>query len=72
MTRILIVDDEEKIRSLIAKYAVHEGFETEQACDGMEAVDKCEKNTYDLVIMDIMMPNLDGFSACQGDQEEEG
>jgi two-component system response regulator ResD len=48
MTRILIVDDEEKIRSLIAKYAAHEGFETEQACDGMEAVEKCEKNNYDL------------------------
>ncbi|NLH64389.1 MAG: response regulator transcription factor [Erysipelotrichaceae bacterium] len=65
MTKILIVDDEEKIRSLIAKYAIHEGFETEQACDGLEAVDKCEKANYDLVIMDIMMPNLDGFSAVK-------
>ena len=65
MPRILIVDDEEKIRSLIAKYAAHEGFETEQACDGMEAVEKCEKNNYDLTIMDIMMPNLDGFSAVK-------
>ena len=65
MTRILIVDDEEKIRSLIAKYAAHEGFETEQACDGMEAVEKCEKSNYDLAIMDIMMPNLDGFSAVK-------
>ena len=65
MPRILIVDDEKKIRSLIAKYAAHEGFETEQACDGMEAVEKCEKNNYDLTIMDIMMPNLDGFSAVK-------
>lgn len=65
MTKILIVDDEEKIRSLIAKYAIHEGFETEQACDGLEAVDKCEKANYDLGIMDIMMPNLDGFSAVK-------
>jgi len=65
MTRILIVDDEEKIRSLIAKYAAHEGFETEQASDGLEAVEKCEKSNYDLAIMDIMMPNLDGFSAVK-------
>ncbi len=65
MTRILITDDEAKIRSLIAKYAAHEGFETDEACNGMEAVDKCEKNTYDLVIMDIMMPELDGFSAVK-------
>ncbi len=65
MTRILITDDEAKIRSLIAKYATHEGFETEEACNGMEAVEKCEKNSYDLVIMDIMMPELDGFSAVK-------
>lgn len=65
MTRILITDDEAKIRSLIAKYAHHEGFEVEEASNGMEAVEKCEKNQYDLVIMDIMMPELDGFSAVK-------
>lgn len=65
MTRILITDDEDKIRSLIAKYAHHEGFETDEASNGMEAVEKCEKNSYDLVIMDIMMPELDGFSAVK-------
>lgn len=65
MTRILITDDEAKIRSLIAKYAIHEGFETDEACNGMEAVEKCENNHYDLVLMDIMMPELDGFSAVK-------
>ena len=65
MTKILIVDDEIKIREMIAKYARHEGFETEEAQDGMEAVELCEKNDYDLVVMDIMMPNLDGFSAVK-------
>ncbi|MDD6258469.1 MAG: response regulator transcription factor [Erysipelotrichaceae bacterium] len=65
MTKILIVDDEEKIRSMITKYARHEGFETHEAGDGMEAVEKCEKNDYDLVIMDVMMPELDGFSAVK-------
>ncbi len=65
MTKILIVDDEAKIRELIIKYARHEGFETAEAADGMEAVELCEKNNYDLVVMDIMMPHLDGFSAVK-------
>ena len=65
MTKILIVDDEAKIRELIIKYAKHEGFETAEAADGMEAVELCEKNNYDLVVMDIMMPHLDGFSAVK-------
>ncbi|MCR4951220.1 MAG: response regulator transcription factor [Solobacterium sp.] len=65
MTRILITDDEIKIREMIAKYAKHEGFETDEASDGMEAVDKCREENYDLVIMDVMMPNLDGFSAVK-------
>ena len=65
MTRILIVDDEEKIRQMIRKYAEYEGFETDEAEDGLQAVEKCSINQYDLVVMDIMMPNLDGFSACK-------
>ncbi|MGM9941552.1 MAG: response regulator transcription factor [Bulleidia sp.] len=65
MTKILIVDDEEKIRNMIVKYAVHEGFMTEEACNGAIAVDLCTKNDYDLVVMDIMMPELDGFSAVK-------
>lgn len=65
MVKILVVDDEEKIRELIRKYAVHEGFEVDEASDGLQAVDACKKQQYDLVIMDIMMPNLDGFSAVE-------
>ena len=65
MTRILIVDDEAKIREMIVKYAKHEGFETDEAANGMEAVEKCEAGNYDLVIMDVMMPELDGFSAVK-------
>ena len=65
MYRLLIVDDEEKIRELIKKYAVFEGYETDEASDGMEAVAKCRTNDYDLIIMDIMMPFLDGFSAAK-------
>jgi DNA-binding response OmpR family regulator len=65
MTRILVVDDEEKIRQMIRKYAEYEGFQADEACDGLQAVELCGKNSYDLVVMDIMMPNLDGFSACK-------
>ena len=65
MYKILVVDDEEKIRELIGKYAKFEGHAVDFATDGMEAVEKCLENTYDVIIMDIMMPNLDGFSACR-------
>ncbi len=63
--RLLVVDDEARIRDLIRKYAVFEGYEVEEASDGMVAVEMCRKHSYDLIILDIMMPELDGFSACR-------
>ena len=63
--RILIVDDEDAIRKLVRKYAEFAGYEVAEAKDGMEAVLLCRKEEYDCVIMDIMMPELDGFSACR-------
>lgn len=65
MARILIVDDEAKIREVIREYAEFNHYETDEAADGMEAVNKCLSEDYDLIIMDIMMPKLDGFSACK-------
>ena len=65
MYRILMTDDEEMIRKLVRKYAEYEGFTVDEASNGMEAVDACRANTYDLIVMDIMMPELDGFSACR-------
>ena len=65
MYHILVVDDEARIRSIIKKYAEFEGHEVTEAGDGMEAVRLCRKEKYDLIIMDIMMPELDGFSACR-------
>ncbi len=65
MYHILVVDDEARIRTLIRKYAEFEGHQVTEAVDGMEAVLACRANTYDLIIMDIMMPELDGFSACR-------
>lgn len=65
MYHILVVDDESRIRSIIKKYAEFEGHEVTEAGDGMEAVRLCRNETFDLIIMDIMMPELDGFSACR-------
>lgn len=65
MPKILIVDDEVKIRTVVKEYAEFEGYETDEAGDGMEAVEKARKNDYDIIVMDIMMPKLDGFSACK-------
>ncbi len=62
---VLIVDDEEMIRRLIAKYALYEGHTVTEAGDGMEAVRLCRENRFDIMIIDIMMPELDGFSACR-------
>ena len=63
--KLLIVDDEKRIRALIAKYASFEGYETDEAEDGMQAVAMCREYRYDLIIMDVMMPELDGFSAVR-------
>ena len=65
LRKILVVDDEQNIRQIILKYAKFEGYDVEEASNGLEAVDMCRKNDYDLIIMDIMMPELDGFSACR-------
>ena len=65
MPKILIVDDELNIRELVKKYAVFENFESDTATNGIEAIEMCKHNEYDLVIMDIMMPELDGFSAVK-------
>jgi len=65
MYNILVVDDEEKIRELIRKYAEFEGYGIAEAADGMEAVEICRQRDFDLIILDIMMPNLDGFSTCR-------
>ena len=65
MSKLLVVDDEEKIRTLIKKYAIFEGHEIEEAKNGMEAIEKCALSSYDIIILDVMMPELDGFSAVR-------
>ena len=63
--KILIVDDEEMIRGVLKEYVEFEGNEAFEASDGMEAVRMCKDNDYDVVLMDVMMPRLDGFSAVK-------
>ena len=65
MYKILVVDDEFRIRQIIRKYAEFEGYEVDEAVDGMQAIQVCRKENFDLIIMDVMMPELDGFSACR-------
>lgn len=62
---ILITDDEENIRKLIRKYAEFEGHTVTEAENGMDAVRLCRERSFDIIIMDVMMPELDGLSACR-------
>ncbi|MCC8041970.1 MAG: response regulator transcription factor [Oscillospiraceae bacterium] len=63
--KILIVDDEKNIRNVIKEYAKFDGYDTAEAEDGMQAVEMCQKEDYDLIIMDVMMPKLDGYFAVR-------
>jgi two-component system, OmpR family, response regulator ResD len=65
MHNILVVDDEAKIREVIREYAEFEGYTVTEAADGMEAVNICKLRDFDAIVMDIMMPKLDGFSTCK-------
>ncbi len=65
MYNILVVDDEMQIRKLIRKYAEYEGHDVTEAEDGAQAVRLCERHRFDIIIMDVMMPELDGFSASR-------
>ena len=63
--KVLIVDDEDMIRAVLREYVEFEGGEADEATDGMEAVTRCRATQYDVVLMDVMMPRLDGFSAVK-------
>ena len=63
--KILIVDDEQMIREVLKEYLNFGGYEAMEAADGAEAVQLCQSESFDLILMDIMMPRMDGFSAVK-------
>ena len=63
--KILVVDDEELIRNVIKEYLMMENYTVDEAGDGQEAIEKSKNNDYNLIIMDIMMPKMDGYQACK-------
>lgn len=65
MAKILIVDDEENIRAVVKEYALLNDYQVDEAQNGLEALQLVKKNTYDCIILDVMMPGLDGFTACK-------
>lgn len=65
MYKILVADDEEHIREVLKEYAEFEGHEVDEAVDGMQAIEMAKAKDYDIIIMDVMMPRLDGYSACK-------
>ena len=65
MKKILIVEDEQDLRDLLDNYLTNEGYEVSQAGDGVEALSLFSKYTYDLVVLDIMIPKIDGFGVCE-------
>ena len=70
MIQILIVDDEPRIRQLIREYLEHEGFSCTEATDGSAALAQLSSASFDLVLLDIMIPGLDGFSVCRALRRE--
>ena len=71
MARLLVVDDEEKIRLIIRKYAEMEGHQVTEAKDGIEAVSICALEDFDVIILDVMMPGMDGPEVFRRMQEDE-
>ncbi|GGE33486.1 DNA-binding response regulator [Pullulanibacillus camelliae] len=65
MTQLLVVDDDPYIRELVTVFLRKEGFDIVEAADGEEALTVMDQNKIDLVILDIMMPNMDGWELCK-------
>lgn len=64
MNKIMVVDDDTNIRELIRLILKKEGFDVLEASDGVDALEKLERNKVDLIVLDIMMPNMDGWECC--------
>ena len=65
MAKLLIVDDEKNIREVVKEYSLLNGYEVDEAENGVDALNLYNRNDYDCVILDIMMPKLDGYATCK-------
>lgn len=65
MKKILVIEDDIMIQELIEEFLSSEGYSVNVASNGLEGINKFERDNYDLVLLDVMMPNLDGFSVCK-------
>lgn len=65
MHRILIVEDDKDIQETLEFFLNDNGYKTDKAYNGIEAIDKFEKNKYDLILLDIMIPKIDGYAVCE-------
>lgn len=63
--KILLVDDEERMRDMIKEYTSLEGYDIDEAADGVKALELFKQNKYSLIILDVMMPKIDGWSVCR-------
>jgi DNA-binding response OmpR family regulator len=63
--RILLVDDEERIRDMIKEYTSLEDYDIDEASNGIEALELFKKHKYSLIILDVMMPKIDGYTVCR-------
>ena len=63
--KILIVDDEQRIREMIREYTILEGYEMDEASNGEEALERFHEKEYSLIILDVMMPKIDGWTVCR-------
>lgn len=63
--KILVVDDEDLIRNVIREYLIKDNYTVDEASNGEDAIEKVKNNDYNLIIMDIMMPKMDGYQACK-------
>ena len=63
--KILVVDDDDEIRELLEFDLAHSGYSVDTACDGMEGLNKAVNNYYDIILLDVMMPKMNGFDVCK-------
>lgn len=65
MNRVLIVDDNQDIQRILSDYGTRAGYQCDSAYDGKQALNKCRDAQYDVILLDLMMPNMDGLEVCR-------